>query len=812
MNRIVYTFLIFIWVSIQAQAQRSTAYFNDELIFYVQKQNNPNEVLHLLVQGDAAAIQNVVQAKNGTITYRVNDISSIRIEAQWLNELLHTPGIKRVEGYHGKGTILDDQTDMNANITPVKQGQAPLTQAYTGKDVVVGIIDTGIEINHNDFKHANGETRIKYLWDQLATSGGTTPVFGYGQEWDSTAIQNGNCTHTEAANTYGHGSNVTGAAAGNGLALNNYYGVATDADIISVACNLGQNFLNNVADATAYIYQRAQQLGKPCVISASVGTYSGSHDGADLPAQFISGLIKQQNGRSFCASAGNAGNILLHLGYTVEADSAYTWFRYEPSISRVYYEVWASKEDFNNVHFSIGADKPAPSYAKRATTPYYNILSNFNLSTGIDSLKDTIFVNSNRLGILNLYAIEYNDSTYKLIVQIFPDSTNYLWRFTTKGSGYFDCWSHPLYTGTSNTIKTNLPSVATYPDIARYRLQDTRKTIVSSFTCSKEVIAVANYVNRNHFVNYTGATTTYANDTVGARVISSSIGPARDDRLKPEISAPGGNTLAPCQLSTLAQLIVNDPSKVAQGGLHSVNGGTSMSSPVVGGIIALYLEKNPSASWKQIRDVIQLTAKQDTFTGTNLPDNKWGWGKIDAFAMMSSNVVYGCTDSNSINYNPLATVDDGSCVYDTTALIYGCTDPLALNYNPLANIDDGSCVYDTTAIVYGCMDSTAINYNPLATVDDGSCIYDTTGVGIQPLLQMSIFPNPASNVCYVKLSNIIEGQWILRDITGRVVEQQALNRNRLTQEIHIAALAPGVYLLHIEQGNQKSKTFKLTKL
>ena len=50
-------------------------------------------------------------------------------------------------------------------------------------------------------------------------------------------------------------------------------------------------------------------------------------------------------------------------------------------------------------------------------------------------------------------------------------------------------------------------------------------------------------------------------------------------------------------------------------------------------------------------------------------------------------IVYGCTDSTALNYDPLATVDDGSCIY----CIWGCTDPLASNYNPLATCDDGSC-------------------------------------------------------------------------------------------------------------------------
>ena len=180
-----------------------------------------------------------------------------------------------------------------------------------------------------------------------------------------------------------------------------------------------------------------------------------------------------------------------------------------------------------------------------------------------------------------------------------------------------------------------------------------------------------------------------------------------------------------------------------------------------------------------------------------------------------SSDVYGCMDPDALNYNPLATIDDGSCIYeddstmitlncpyevfapvndsveelhfvdvplaiatsqngtvtvtndyndggadasglypfgitnvtytatngdnlatcitpiivyfenDSTGGVYGCTDPEALNYNPQATIDDGSCIYnnDSTDVIYGCMDPIALNFNPFATVDDGSCIY-----------------------------------------------------------------------------------------
>ena len=102
-------------------------------------------------------------------------------------------------------------------------------------------------------------------------------------------------------------------------------------------------------------------------------------------------------------------------------------------------------------------------------------------------------------------------------------------------------------------------------------------------------------------------------------------------------------------------------------------------------------------------------------------------------------IVEGCTDPDSLNYNELANVDDGTCI----PIIEGCMNEFAFNYNPEATVDDGSCIEvvvgcmdpdsfnynpdantpgDCIAVVQGCMDTTSFNYNENANVDDGSCI------------------------------------------------------------------------------------------
>ena len=97
---------------------------------------------------------------------------------------------------------------------------------------------------------------------------------------------------------------------------------------------------------------------------------------------------------------------------------------------------------------------------------------------------------------------------------------------------------------------------------------------------------------------------------------------------------------------------------------------------------------------KPVTDAKDLNSKEFSFQGIDLlqsiVDNGEGQGSEGG----GGTVVLGCTDPTALNYNPNATQDDGSCLFNPPPQpIGGCTDSTATNYNPNATIDDGSCVY-----------------------------------------------------------------------------------------------------------------------
>src|SRR5690606_35131941 len=216
---------------------------------------------------------------------------------------------------------------------PVHLGASPLPQAYLGDDVILGFIDTGIELAHPDFQNEDGTTRVIALWDQTQSENIPFRIpepYGYGQEWNAEDIDLGITGHDDQASFYGHGSTVAGVGASNGNATGQFTGVAPNADIIMISSDFDHpNWSSTVADAVDFIFAKAAALGKPAVVNLSLGDYFGSHDGLDAPTLFTDQLLEESTGRAIVAAAGNSGNLgNYHLAYDIpEADTAFTWFK-----------------------------------------------------------------------------------------------------------------------------------------------------------------------------------------------------------------------------------------------------------------------------------------------------------------------------------------------------------------------------------------------------------------------------------------------------------------------------------------------------
>ena len=212
-----------------------------------------------------------------------------------------------------------------------------------GSGSIVGVVDFGCDFTHPNFRTADGDTRILYLWDQndgpapgVAIGPAPLPsVFSYGREFDAAQI--------DAALAYGgkafrpdyvdpedvafwalgydphdnyyaeemiggaHGTHVLDIAAGNGRAtLLNHpmgVGVAPGADIIFVQArkpaSIGGRRLMSLAQvlrAVQFIFIRAAELGKPAVVNISLNSMSGPHDGTAIVDRMLDALLKKIGG------------------------------------------------------------------------------------------------------------------------------------------------------------------------------------------------------------------------------------------------------------------------------------------------------------------------------------------------------------------------------------------------------------------------------------------------------------------------------------------------------------------------------------
>lgn len=851
-----YIILGMLWISPGAIGQSDTAVTNN-LWYNRYQRSNPEQTTDFAIKADPATIQRM---EGVHYKYTSGGWIFVRCTPDRLNKLIREGMVSQVYFEPSRPQVLNDTMRLIQNIDSVYEGFSPLISPFTGKDVIIGYVDTGIDYNHPDFQNPDGSTRVLYYWDHsLGYSATTTPLkYGYGQVCDSASINAGTCPSLD---NNAHGTTVTGTGSGNGLATGSFRGVAPESDIIIVETSFAlPNWTLTVADAVDFIFSMADTLGKPAVVNTSVGDYLGSHDGLDPAALVIDSLLNDKPGRIVVAAAGNSGaQGKYHLKGQVNTDTSFCWLTVNPSSAfgtpAAYFDLWADTADFNNVSFAFAADKSTPSFEFRARTNFYNIQDHLNTT-----VHDSIMVGPNKLAPIE-FTTQLVGGVYHLELLIdSPDSADYLYRFETFGSGQYDLWTG-LWMGLSDIKSTGLPLVADFPAIAYYQYPDTLSTLVSSWTCSPQVVTVGNFKNQYDYIDYNGNTFVLSGGPVGKLTVNSSKGPNRLGYVKPDVAATGDGILSACPIWLSNNLITSNPSMLAQGGMHVRNGGTSMACPVIAGIAALYLEKCPNATYQDFIDLLHADAYEDGYTGIT-PNNGYGYGKVNAFHMLNlTNFDAHIEGDSLICADPLliqtiennfagylwqdgstassVTLNSDDTVFAIVSNDKGCkaiTDSIITHVGtlptfPIINILGGGLVTTSADSLIWFFEGNPISgsnsqyYNPDTTgnytvqvfSNDGcTFISDPIYVDLSQIHELTqnefvIFPNPFTGSVFLIRNEFYDLNIVVSDISGKVVyHYKTQPEDGLFITVDLESLASGSYLISLYY-DDNFKSFKIIK-
>ena len=194
-----------------------------------------------------------------------------------------------------------------------------------GKDVLIGIVDSGIDYENPDFRNADGTTRILALWDQTLQNGKPPQGYHIGTEFTSEQINEALRMEVReeryrivpSRDTSGHGTAVAGIAAGNGRGSKNgkYRGAAPEAGLLIVkmggAGKTGFPRTTQLMRGVDYIVRKAEELKKPVAINISFGNTYGSHDGTSLLERYLN-TVSERWKNVICVGSGNEGTTAGH--------------------------------------------------------------------------------------------------------------------------------------------------------------------------------------------------------------------------------------------------------------------------------------------------------------------------------------------------------------------------------------------------------------------------------------------------------------------------------------------------------------------
>ena len=497
-----------------------------------------------------------------------------------------------------------------------------LPQPFHGEGVLVGVLDWGFDYTHPMFYDtAMTASRIRAVWDQYRQSGPAPSGYGYGTEADVPGDIA--AMGSDTANVYSystHGTHVAGIAAGGGAGVG-LTGMAPASELLFATLMVDEAA---ALDAFEWMAGIAEADGKRLVINNSWGLPQwGTPDGTALSNQFIDDL--SGDGVVFVSSNGNNGDSDFHIDHTFSGPG-------DTLRSRVqFYPLSANPNAWGQNLTLWGEPGEAFSAGFLLTQGISNVVGASPMYHTADGplVLDTIQVTNGDTIVYDvaMEAAHPNNGRPFLQIRVRKGTSNLAVVLqATADNGRVHAWNH---THLSNDVGNwGQDFQAAQPTWLAgdpyYGIQQP--------ACGQTVIAVGAYSSEH--LNSQGT------EVGGSLAYFSTYGPTLDERLKPNVSAPGVNVES--ALSSFRDGSYSVTSTAELDGTTYDFGklsGTSMSSPATAGVVALMLEANPNLTPGDVRTILEWTAREDNDTGS-LPvegDLVWGHGKVTASqAVMTS--------------------------------------------------------------------------------------------------------------------------------------------------------------------------------
>jgi subtilisin family serine protease len=558
----------------------------------VMQETDPTAVL--VEAADAAAVAEAISSRTShakQIVILNEHLLSLQAGEEAVALLLQHRGVRRIQTNKRKQIHLDHA----AVDTGLYQGNSQRSVVEDGTGVLIGIVDSGFDLSHPMFRDASGNLRVEgLLWQR----GNQAP-----RQFNTAQLDAGwNNGTNPGADENGHGTHVASIAGGS--RFGGMEGVAPGSRFLLVKTDFV-----NTDKAVRWIYDRAGN--QPCVINMSLGHHWGAHDGTDVEERYHAQLAASNAGKVICISAGNEREDALHMGG-----------RFSPGQEEVF-------------PFSVFRAETPGGRPQAALTLWHDENDVFTITL---VTQDGTEVAAPAIGQMDEYQAP--------VVTIQLGRQRYAWSklVQTEVTLDFIANAHPVQDLQGWKIKVRCETAAVgrldvwfansgMGQFLSHSMLEQARTIGLSAT-GEGCIAVASHVSNNVWTSDAGPQSR-PGAVLGRSSNFSSLGPTRDGRWKPEISAPG--EIVTAALATGSELAGNGFQSYHQAAnrLLSIQG-TSMSSPMIAGVVALMLQKKPTLTTAQVRDLLRSTARRDAHTGLGDWHPAYGYGKVRVAGVLAA--------------------------------------------------------------------------------------------------------------------------------------------------------------------------------